>query len=63
VKYRDLIRLIEKDGWFHVRTNGSHRIYKHPTKSGIAIIAAHGMNQDVPKGILAAALKQVGIEL
>jgi predicted RNA binding protein YcfA (HicA-like mRNA interferase family) len=47
VKYRELIRLIEKDGWFHARTNGSHRVYRHPTKGGIAVIAAHGLNDDV----------------
>jgi predicted RNA binding protein YcfA (HicA-like mRNA interferase family) len=27
MKFRDLISLLEKDGWFVVRTNGSHRIY------------------------------------
>ena len=33
-KVSDAIRLVERDGWFHVRTNGSHRIYIHPDKSG-----------------------------
>jgi predicted RNA binding protein YcfA (HicA-like mRNA interferase family) len=32
VKVRDLIRLIEDDGWRHVRTRGSHRQYKHAIK-------------------------------
>ena len=38
VKVREIIRRIEQDGWIHVRTTGSHRHYKHPTKSGIVTI-------------------------
>jgi predicted RNA binding protein YcfA (HicA-like mRNA interferase family) len=30
MKYRDLAALLEEDGWLHVRTSGSHRIYRHP---------------------------------
>ena len=40
MKYRDMIRLIEADGWVLARTNGSHRIYKHPTKPGIVPVPA-----------------------
>lgn len=32
MKVRDVIKLIEKDGWYHVATEGSHRQYKHPAK-------------------------------
>ena len=32
VKIRDLIRKIDDDGWYLVRTKGSHRQYKHPSK-------------------------------
>ncbi len=31
-KIRDVIKLLEKDGWFLVNTVGSHRQYEHPTK-------------------------------
>jgi predicted RNA binding protein YcfA (HicA-like mRNA interferase family) len=34
MKVRDVIKLIEKDGWHLVATRGSHRQYKHPAKSG-----------------------------
>jgi predicted RNA binding protein YcfA (HicA-like mRNA interferase family) len=34
MKVREAIRVIEADGWFLVATRGSHRQYKHPTKSG-----------------------------
>jgi predicted RNA binding protein YcfA (HicA-like mRNA interferase family) len=35
MKVRDVVRLIEQDGWFLVATRGSHRQYKHPTKPGV----------------------------
>ena len=46
---RDAIRLIERDGWFLVRTKGSHRQYKHPAKRGTVTIAGN-QNRDVAPG-------------
>jgi predicted RNA binding protein YcfA (HicA-like mRNA interferase family) len=40
-KVRDIIRLIERDGWFLVATKGSHRQYKHPVKRGRFTIAGN----------------------
>jgi predicted RNase H-like HicB family nuclease/predicted RNA binding protein YcfA (HicA-like mRNA interferase family) len=34
MKVRDLIKLIEQDGWYHVRTTGSYRHDYHATKTG-----------------------------
>ncbi|MCA9825810.1 MAG: type II toxin-antitoxin system HicA family toxin, partial [Dehalococcoidia bacterium] len=34
MKVRDLIRLVEREGWMHVATRGSHRQYKHPDRPG-----------------------------
>jgi predicted RNA binding protein YcfA (HicA-like mRNA interferase family) len=31
---RQLIREIERDGWFLVAVNGSHHHFKHPDKPG-----------------------------
>ena len=33
--------MVEKDGWFLVRTCGSHRQYHHPTKPGTVTIAGN----------------------
>jgi len=62
VKYRDVIKLIEADGWFLVRTRGSHRVYHHPTKTGNVIVSVHNGGRDVAPGTLKAVLKQAGIE-
>lgn len=59
-KSKDLIKLIEKDGWIIVSSKGSHRKYKHPTKNGIVIIPFH--NCDIPKGTANSILKQAGIK-
>jgi predicted RNA binding protein YcfA (HicA-like mRNA interferase family) len=61
LKYRDLIELIEQDGWNWKRTTGSHRIYKHPIKPGIVVVAYHG-TKDVPEGTLKSILRQAGLE-
>ena len=61
MKYREVTRMVLRDGWQHVRTRGSHRIYRHPTKPGIVIITGHP-GRDVPKRILDEILKQAGLK-
>lgn len=34
MKVRDVIRMIEEDGWRFHSQRGSHRQYKHPVKRG-----------------------------
>jgi predicted RNA binding protein YcfA (HicA-like mRNA interferase family) len=41
MKIRDVIKLVEEDGWYLVATKGSHRQYKHSTKPGRVTIAGH----------------------
>jgi predicted RNA binding protein YcfA (HicA-like mRNA interferase family) len=62
MKYRDLIALLEDDGWQHVRTSGSHRIYRHGEKAGIIVVPVHSTGHDVPRGLLSAIMKQAGIK-
>jgi predicted RNA binding protein YcfA (HicA-like mRNA interferase family) len=61
MKVRDVIRVIEKDGWYLVVTRGSHRQYKHPTKSGRVTIAGHP-NHDLTPGTLNSILKQAQLK-
>jgi predicted RNA binding protein YcfA (HicA-like mRNA interferase family) len=51
MKVRDAIKMIEVDGWFLVKTKGSHRQYKHLTKPGRVTIAGHP-NDDLAHGTL-----------
>jgi predicted RNA binding protein YcfA (HicA-like mRNA interferase family) len=61
VKFREIVRLIEEDGWQLTRQRGSHRQYSHPTKPGRVTIAGHP-NKDVPKGTAANILRQAGLK-
>ena len=59
MKVRDLNRELERDGWFLVRTRGSHRQYKHSTKPGRVTVAGQP-NDDLAPGTLNSILKQAG---
>jgi predicted RNA binding protein YcfA (HicA-like mRNA interferase family) len=61
MKVRELIALIEADGWFLVRTKGSHRQFHHQTKKGTVTVSGKP-NVDVPPGTLNSALKQAGLK-
>ncbi|MCH8988739.1 MAG: type II toxin-antitoxin system HicA family toxin [Chloroflexi bacterium] len=54
------MRLVERDGWFLARTRGSHRQYKHPSKTGTVTIAGNA-NRDVASGTWNSILKQAGL--
>lgn len=61
-KFKDIIRLIEKDGWVLVAQVGSHRQYKHPSKPGRVTIAAHKISDDISLKTEASILKQAGLK-
>jgi predicted RNA binding protein YcfA (HicA-like mRNA interferase family) len=57
---RELIKIIEKDGWKLVATVGSHHQFKHPTKTGKVTIP-HPKKELAPKTIK-TILKQAGLQ-
>lgn len=61
MKVRDIIKLIEEDGWYIVATKGSHRQYKHPAKQGRVTIAGH-RSDDLALGTLNSILKQARLK-
>ena len=64
MKYRDVIELIRKDGWYHERTEGSHLQFRHPTKPGTVTVSCGGkLGRDVPPGTLNSIKKQAGLKL
>lgn len=62
MKYRDLIRILEDAGWQHIRTSGSHRVYRHGQREGVVVVPVHSPGNDVPKGLLSAIMKQAGLK-
>jgi len=61
MKVRELIKLIENDGWYLARTRGGHRQFHHPTKSGTVTVAGN-LGKDVAPGILNMVLKQANLK-
>ena len=57
MKVREVIRLLERDGWVLVVTKGSHRQFKHPTKSGRVTVSGH-LGDDMPKGTFVSVKRQ-----
>jgi predicted RNA binding protein YcfA (HicA-like mRNA interferase family) len=61
MKVRDVIKMIEADGWRLKRTRGSHRHFEHPAKPGLVTVAGHP-SVEVPRGTLRGILEQAGLK-
>lgn len=59
MKSRELIEIIQADGWYLIRVTGSHHHFKHDTKSGLVTIPHP--KKDLPKGTVKSILKQAGL--
>jgi predicted RNA binding protein YcfA (HicA-like mRNA interferase family) len=61
MKVRELIRLLQQDGWRHVRTKGSHRQFQHLIKPGTVTVSGK-LGRDIPPGTLHSILKSSGLK-
>ena len=51
MKTKEIIKLIEADGWYEVRQKGSHKQYKHIIKKGLVTIPVHRLSNDITTGL------------
>ena len=61
MKIKDILTLVEADGWYLVHTKGSHRQFKHTSKAGRVTIAGKP-SDDLPPGTLNSILKQAALK-
>lgn len=61
MKVSDVLRLLQNDGWFLAATRGSHRQYKHPSKSGRVTVPGKP-SDDLAPGTLNSILKQASLK-
>ncbi|MCX6596958.1 MAG: type II toxin-antitoxin system HicA family toxin [Acidobacteria bacterium] len=61
MKVRDLIHILESNGWRLKTTRGSHRQFLHPNKGSVVTVAGHP-GKDVPVGTLKVILRSAGLE-
>jgi predicted RNA binding protein YcfA (HicA-like mRNA interferase family) len=59
-KVKEIIRLIEEDGWFLAATKGSHRQFKHGKKSGRVTVAGK-LSDDLSPAMENSILKQASL--
>ncbi|UCE18135.1 MAG: type II toxin-antitoxin system HicA family toxin [Gemmatimonadota bacterium] len=60
MKVREIIKIIEVDGWYRVKARSGHRQYKHPHKRARVTIAGK-LSDDLAPGTLNSVLKQAGL--
>jgi predicted RNA binding protein YcfA (HicA-like mRNA interferase family) len=56
---KDLIKILEQDGWKIVATKGSHYQYKHQIKKG-RVTVPHP-KKEIPIGTISSILKQANL--
>ena len=61
MKVRDVVKMLEQDGWYLDRTRGSHRQFKHAKKSGVVTVPGKP-GDDLGAGTLNSVLKQAGLK-
>jgi len=57
---KELIKLLEADGWVLRGSRGSHHVFNHPTKSG-HLTVPHP-KKDLGIGLVQKLLKQAGLK-
>lgn len=61
-KVREVIRLLEKDGWFLARHGKtSHRKFQHPSKPNTVVVSGNS-GEDMALGTYRSILKQAGLK-
>jgi len=60
VSGKELVKILQKNGWIVDRISGSHHIMIREGKRAVPI-PVHG-NRDLPKGLLSAILRQTELK-
>ena len=61
MKVAEILQLLEQDGWFKVAQKGSHRQFKHASKSGRVTVPGKP-SDDLAPGTQNSILKQAGLK-
>ena len=61
LKVREVIRLLERNGWKEIRSKGSHRHFRHPEQPHLITVPGNEGKELAP-GTLNAILKKAGLK-
>jgi predicted RNA binding protein YcfA (HicA-like mRNA interferase family) len=56
-----MVKLLEREGWYLVRTRGSHMQFRHATRRGLVTVPGRP-GDDLPKGTRNSILKQANLK-
>ncbi len=62
MKVREVIRLLQQEGWYEVRRRGSHRQFKHPLLKGRVTVSG-ALGDELPIGTLRSVFRQAGMRI
>jgi predicted RNA binding protein YcfA (HicA-like mRNA interferase family) len=61
VSGKEMLRLLEKRGFFVHRSSGSHHVLKHPERPELRVVVPVHGNRDLPIGTLRSILRQADL--
>jgi predicted RNA binding protein YcfA (HicA-like mRNA interferase family) len=61
MKVSEILKILKEDGWYLVATEGSHRQFKHLTKSGRVTVPGK-LSDDLTRGTQNSILKQAHLK-
>ena len=61
MKVREIVRMLQKDGWYQVRMKGSHRHFKHKLKPGLVTVPGNS-GKELAIGTLESIFNQAGLK-
>jgi len=60
MKVGQVLKLLDRDGWYRVRSRTGHRQFKHSTKPGRVTVSGKPSDELAP-GTLKSILRQAGL--
>ena len=60
MRFKEIEKILLRDGWRFEKARGSHYKYSHPTKLGKVTIPYH--NGDLDKGTVKSIMNQAGLK-
>jgi len=61
MKVREVIKLLERNGWRQLRSEGSHRSFRHPLRPLVVTVPGND-GKELSLGTLNDILKKAGIK-
>jgi predicted RNA binding protein YcfA (HicA-like mRNA interferase family) len=61
MKVGEVLKLLERDGWYRVKSRTGHRQFKHPARAGRVTVSGKP-SDELPPGTLNSILKQAGLK-